>query len=624
MKARHIIPLLRTLGPRWVVQRAKMKVDAVRGVMRRRTPQRGWDWHGAEPMRGGGDFDGAGHGLGGGREEAMDLLAGKLRIFSGRAVSVGDPPDWFLNVCTGQRVPSDRHWTEIGDFGNGDIKGVWEASRWSWAWVLARAWQATGDDRFPECFWRWLEDWMDKNPPNTGPNWKCGQEASMRLFAAAFAADVFRCHASATPERMARLSRLAHATGDRVAAHIGYAISQDNNHGVSEAVGLITAGALWPTLPGAAQWLGEGMETLVRLCDRLIAADGSFSQNSSNYHRVMLDDLCFAEAVVRRAGLGLSDEVREAGRRAAAFLHQLMVSDGSVMRYGSDDGARVIQLSECRYGDYRPTLAACALFFRGPDPGPGPWQEQADQLNAFSGGFGPGVAPGRTPADPAILREPPGGIHIRRRGAATLLFRAPTQFRFRPGHADHLHVSVHDGNDFLTADPGSLSYNDPAKPWAGFSAARFHNVPTVDQDNPMEHASRFLWLPWIPCRLEVNEPDRLVASFEGVNHFLYRREVQIRADHCVVLDHIEGYRAADLAIRWHGRHRPSLAAIAMSCSDPAATEHWHHHDEQSGLGLHATTYHHAEPAWCRELRIHARSASFRSVIRWHTPDSAQD
>jgi hypothetical protein len=395
--------------------------------------------------------------------------------------------------------------------------------------VLARAWQATGDDRFPECFWRWLEDWMDKNPPNTGPNWKCGQEASMRLFAAAFAAEVFRCHASATPERMARLSRLAHATGDRVAAHIGYAISQDNNHGVSEAVGLITAGALWPTLPGAEQWLGEGMETLVRLCDRLIAADGSFSQHSSNYHRVMLDDLCFAEAVVRRAGLGLSDEVREAGRRAAAFLHQLMVSDGSVMRYGSDDGARVIQLSECRYGDYRPTLAACALFFRGPDPGPGPWQEQADQLNAFSGGFGPGVSPGRTPADPAILREPPGGIHIRRRGAATLLFRAPTQFRFRPGHADHLHVSVHDGNEFLTADPGSLSYNDPAKPWAGFSAARFHNVPTVDQDNPMEHASRFLWLPWIPCRLEVNEPDRLVASFEGVNHFLYRREVQIRA-----------------------------------------------------------------------------------------------
>jgi hypothetical protein len=60
----------------------------------------------------------------------------------------------------------------------------------------------------------------------------------------------------------------------------------------------------------------------------------------------------------------------------------------------------------------------------------------------------------------------------------------------------------------------------------------------------------------------------------------------------------------------------------MSCSDPAATEHWHHHDEQSGLGLHATTYHHAEPAWCRELRIHARSASFRSVIRWLTPDLA--
>ena len=614
MKPRHILPLLRTLGPGWVLQRARMKVDAVRGVMVRRTPQRGWEWYAAEPMRGGADFDGAGEGLGGGGEEAAEVLAGKLRMFSGDSVSVGDPPDWFLNVCTGERVPSGGHWTGIGDFGHGDVKGVWEASRWSWAWVLARAWQGTGDDRYPECFWRWLEDWMEKNPPNTGPNWKCGQEASMRVFAAAFAADVFRRHASATPERMARLSRLAHATGERVAAHIDYAISQDNNHGISEAVGLITVGALWPTLPGAGAWLGEGMQTLARLCSRLIAADGSFSQHSSNYHRVMLDDLCFAEAVIRRVGLGLSDEVRAAACRAAGFLARLTVSDGAVLRYGSDDGARVLQLSDCPYGDFRPTLAACAHFFHGPDPGPGPWQEQARQLDAFSGGFGRAARP--PGGEPEVLREPPGGIHIRRRGSATLLFRAPTQFAFRPGHADHLHLSIHDGERFLIEDPGSFSYNDPAKRWAGFSSAIFHNVPTVDDANPMERASRFLWLPWIPCRLEVNEADRLVASFEGVNHFLIRREVQIRMDHCLVLDHIEGYREADIAIRWHGRHRPSLASIAMTCSIPGATERWHHDDKESGLGLHAPTYHHTNPSWCRELRVHARSASFRSVIRW--------
>jgi hypothetical protein len=222
------------------------------------------------------------------------------------------------------------------------------------------------------------------------------------------------------------------------------------------------------------------------------------------------------------------------------------------------------------------------------------------------------------------LREPPGGIHIRRRGSATLLFRAPTQFAFRPGHADHLHLSIHDGERFLIEDPGSFSYNDPAKRWAGFSSAIFHNVPTVDDANPMERASRFLWLPWIPCRLEVNEADRLVASFEGVNHFLIRREVQIRVDHCLVLDHIEGYREADIAIRWHGRHRPGLASIAMTCSIPGATERWHHGDKESGLGLHAPTYHHTNPSWCRELRVHARSASFRSVIRWTSDQVTTD
>ena len=614
MKIKYLIPLMRTLGPGWVLQRAKMRIESAGGSLRRRTPQCGWDALDAAGMRGGSDWAGAGRGLGGAGDEAQELLAGRIRVFSGKSVEVGSPPDWFLNVCTGERVTSQGHWTEIGDFSLGDIKGVWEASRWSWAWVLVRAWQRTSDDRYPELFWSWLEDWMEKNPPNTGPNWKCGQEAAMRLFAASFAADAFRIHASSTPERMARLSRLAHASGLRMASHLDYAVSQDNNHGVSEAVGLITAGVLWPELPAADCWLGQGLETLRHLCERLVARDGSFSQHSSNYHRVMLDDLCFAAAVARRAGLGLAEEVVAAGFRAAGFLERLMVGEGEVMRYGADDGARVMQLSGCGYSDFRPTLAACALFFGSTDPPPGPWWEQAQQLDAFSGGGGRERAASRK--EPVTDREPAGGIHVRRRGRAAVLFRAPTHFRFRPGHADHLQVSVHDGERFLVDDVGSYSYNDPAKRWAGMGSAVFHNVPTVDGEDPMERASRFLWLPWTRCRLEVSEADRLVASFEGTNHFLVRREVQIRADHCIVLDHIEGYREADLAVRWHGRCREGLDAIAVSCSNPGVVEKWYHGDEVSGLGFHAPTYHHLEASWCREWTVRAASASFRSVIRW--------
>jgi hypothetical protein len=605
---------MRTLGPGWVLQRAKMRVESLSGSLRRRTPQCGWEALAVSGMRVGSDWAVAGRGLGGVGDEAQELLDGRIRVFSGRSVAVGSPPDWFLNVCTGQRVPSGGHWTEIGDFSQGDIKGVWEASRWSWAWVLVRAWQKTADERYPELFWTWLEDWMERNPPNTGPNWKCGQEAAMRLFAAAFAGDAFRIHPSSTPERMAKLSRLADASGQRMASHLGYAVSQDNNHGISEAVGLITAGVLWPDLPAAGSWLGQGLETLRHLCDRLVARDGSFSQHSSNYHRVMLDDLCFAAAVVRRAGLGLSEEVGAAGFRAAGFLERLLVGDGEVMRYGADDGARVLQLSGCGYADFRPTLAACALFFGSADPGPGPWWEQAQQLDAFSGGGGRDGAGFRR--DAATGREPEGGVHVRRRGNAAILFRAPTRFCFRPGHADHLHVSVHDGERYLVDDVGSYSYNDPGKRWSGFGSAVFHNVPTVDGEDPMERVSRFLWLPWTACRLEVNEADRLVASFEGPNHFLVRREVQIRADHCIVLDHIEGYREADLALRWHGRDREHLAAIAVSCSNPGVVEKWYHQDEASGLGFHAPTYHHLEPSWCREWTVRAASASFRSVIRW--------
>ncbi len=75
------------------------------------------------------------------------------------------------------------HWSEIADFSAkvGDIKVVWEMSRFHWATVFARAWRISGDAHYLSAMQLWMEDWWRCNPPNTGPNWMCGQETSIRL-----------------------------------------------------------------------------------------------------------------------------------------------------------------------------------------------------------------------------------------------------------------------------------------------------------------------------------------------------------------------------------------------------------------------------------------------------------
>lgn len=180
--------------------------------------------------------------------------------------------------------------------------------------------------------------------------------------------------------------------------------------------------------------------------------------------------------------------------------------------------------------------------------------------------------------------------------------------------ADQLHLSVFEGADPVVEDVGTISYNEPGRPWADLAAARFHNVPLVDGADPMERASRFLWLPWTTCDVEVDDPDRLVASHRGFAGFTVRREIAIVSDGIRVTDTFSGQREAGLSVRWHGRDRHRLESIQVRCDIPAASATWHAAETATGLGFHAERYASAVPSWCRILSVRARQATFVTFI----------
>ena len=118
----------------------------------------------------------------------------------------------------------------------------------------------------------------------------------MRLIAVAFALQAFRAHPATTDARLRLTARLATVTAGRIRAHLAYALSQENNHGISESLGLYTAGALWPQLAHAPAWRDQGLETLFPQVEALVdPEDGGFSQHSTNYHRLFLQLMTCAE-----------------------------------------------------------------------------------------------------------------------------------------------------------------------------------------------------------------------------------------------------------------------------------------------------------------------------------------
>src|SRR3546814_7985904 len=91
---------------------------------------------------------------------------------------------------------------------------------------------------------------------------------------------------------------------------MSYAVAQANNHATSEAAALFIGGS-WLAANGSRageSLVRRGRQHLEKQVARLVEEDGSFSQYSLNYHRVLLDTLSIVEIWRRHLDLARSEE----------------------------------------------------------------------------------------------------------------------------------------------------------------------------------------------------------------------------------------------------------------------------------------------------------------------------
>ncbi|PVH28249.1 alginate lyase family protein [Pararhodobacter oceanensis] len=455
------------------------------------------------------------------------------------------PPDWFANpFAKDPQLDASLDWWKIPDFGAGDIKGLWELSRFDWvvAWATKAA---LGDSEALERLNLWLADWARTNPPYKGPNWKCGQEASIRVMHLITAA--WLLEQDEGPE--AGLVEFVRAHILRIAPTMSYAIGQQNNHGTSEAAALFIGGHfLMGHDPRAASWADNGRRWLEERATTLIEPDGSFSQYSVTYHRLMLDTYALVEAWRRHRGLrGFSDRLVARLGKATNWLRSMVEDEnGDAPNIGANDGARLVQLTDTDYRDFRPSVQLASALFRKVDAfGPGPWMRPLRWLN---------VPDGRPAEAVASTSFDQGGYHILRTGRAIAVLRYP-KFRFRPSQADALHLDLWCRGKNLLRDGGTFSYNAEGAEWFGGSEA--HNTVIFDGRDQMPRLGRFLFGDWL--RAEAVEHVRIdgetvtaAAAYTDRNGARHHRRVILTPVGVTCIDTISGaFRRADLHWRLH-------------------------------------------------------------------------
>jgi hypothetical protein len=433
-------------------------------------------------------------------ESAQILINEAIEIVQGRARLYGSEPEPLQLAPPGKLA----HWTvyEKGKRSSGveDIKDLWEPARFGWAFILGRAYILTGDERYAQSFWEHTLAFLDSNPAYLGPNWISGQEAALRLFAFVFSGQVFSPSPHSTIERKSCLVDAIAAHASRIPLTMVYAKAQNNNHLLTEAAGLYTAGLSLPDHPAAQRWRDLGWRVFNQALQTQITPQGVYIQHSTNYHRLMLQTLLWVISLSNNGVSSRSLPYRSRIRAAAAtrwLMELLDKSSGRVPNLGPNDGAYILPFSTCPFDDFRPVLQAAASAFLGIQPFPtGPVDEMALW---FRKGASPDEGQASIPTldlhskkDPYILRNNALGSWAYLRAA---------HFKSRPGHADQLHLDLWWRGENVAMDPGTFRYN-ARPPWDNpLARTEVHNTISVNNKDQMTRAGRFLWLDWAQARV---------------------------------------------------------------------------------------------------------------------------
>ena len=493
--------------------------------------------------------------------QADEIVAGKFRMFGGEPVK--------LKLTFGQTL---HHWAAYetqkvsipdSQFPIRDIKFIWEPARFGWAYILGRAYHLNQNEAYAEAFWKYFEQFSGANPPNMGPHWMNGQEVSIRLMALVWAGQIFETAAASSVERRAHIADSIALHAVRIPPTLVYARAQNNNHLVTEAAGLYTAGLALPDHPDAPKWRALGWRWLNWAFRHQISSYGEYIQHSTNYHRVMLQSALWVDAIKDVDWPRLT--FQSLGRATHWLFSLLDPASGRTPNLGANDGALILPLAATPFNDFRPTVQAAArAFLRFQMPG-GVWDELSLWLglDEHEKAYGPNL----------YLADQP-------RGRDSWAYLRATQFPSRLGHMDQLHLDLWWRGLNVAQDAGTYLYN-AEPPWDNpLVTSRVHNTVTIDGRDQMTRGGRFMTLDWFPAYSKSVVPiDESVLGqvtgyhngYPGVHH---ERTVTVYVDECWIIedklisDEPHTYRLHWLLPDWEWKVENREQRVEISLNSP--------------------------------------------------------
>lgn len=439
---------------------------------------------------------------------------GIFQFFSGNYFDLGKDYNWLLNPDTLFKYDSKLHWSDVNDYDSmaGDIKYVWEKSRFSYLYLTIRSDLKNNTDSSQYVIDE-IISWIDANPINQGPNYKCSQETSLRIFNWNYALQFYRDSEHLTVDKFDKIMHVIYWQIKHVYNNINFSrIAVRNNHAITETLALYLSGIIFPFFPEASMWKKNGKKWFEKEIEYQIYADGTYLQFSMNYHRVVIQLLTLAIKITNHFNESFSKVVYDRAYQSLNFLLQCQdEKTGYLPNYGANDGALFFPFTSCEYRDFRPQLNSLHFLLTGsPLYSNGPWDEDISMwnINTTLNTYQP------------IHRKlgwntfSVGGYYILNMKDSSTFIRCGNHVD-RPSQADNLHIDLWYNNENILIDGGSYKYNSDPADLNYFFGTESHNTVMLDQHSQMEKGGRFIWYYWSQCKSAQISENEEEYIFEG-------------------------------------------------------------------------------------------------------------
>lgn len=436
-----------------------------------------------------------------------------------KAINPANP--WHQNPDSGFVYDKTTHWSKIADYSaaQGDIKYVWERARFTHLLDIIRHDYHFNETHAQEVL-NEISDWIDNNPSELGPHYRCSQEISLRLLHWLMTMNYYEGDEQITAAFWEKFENSVYKQLMHVYHNINFSrIAVRNNHALSESLMLYIGGSLFPHFPKAAKIKAAGKRYFEEEIAYQIYADGSYLQYSNNYHRVVIQLLSIAISFAERNQERWSDSLYQRAALSLEFLQaQCDPQNGELPNYGSNDGALFFPLSDTSYRDYRPALNALhqALYKTSLYTEEAILEEAYWLCNFTNGALLP-----KKKSETSGLKtySTTQGGYAMYRDEDSFSFLKCAGYKDRPAQADNLHFDLWYKGKNILRDNGSYKYNASKEDISYFMGTASHNTVQLGPFDQMLKGGRFIWYYW--------NQDAKISAFERPNEIVLEGKVNV-------------------------------------------------------------------------------------------------